>query len=138
MDHCLVYVSSATTLWSETELDEILTTSRRNNARLGISGMLLYKGGNVMQVLEGDETRVRALFAKIAADPRHHGLITVWDDPEPRQFTDWTMAFRDLNRADAHATPGYSEFLNTPLTAPAFATDPGTCQRLLNTFKQDL
>ena len=52
MTFFLVYVSSASTLFSRAELDEILRTSRRNNERLGVSGALLYKGGNLMQVLE--------------------------------------------------------------------------------------
>ncbi len=55
----LVYVSSAVRPFSRVDLDDLLATSRANNARVGITGMLLYKDGNFMQVLEGDEEAVR-------------------------------------------------------------------------------
>ena len=139
MIYSLVYVSSATALFSASELDEILVKSRENNARSNITGMLLYKDGNLMQVLEGEESVVRALYAKIAADRRHLGHMILWDGYEPtRQFSDWSMAFRDLNRTESSTTPGYSEFLNTPLTDSVFATNPTVCQRLLATFRKSM
>jgi len=73
----LVYVSSATLPFSGEDLRALLATCRENNAELGVTGMLLYKDGNFMQVLEGDEQAVRGLYARIAADPRHGGEITL-------------------------------------------------------------
>jgi len=135
----LVYVSSATTLFSDGDLDDLLVTSRENNSRLNISGMLLYKGGNLMQVLEGDEAKVRALYAKITADRRHSGFIVLCDGFQAeRQFSDWSMAFRNLNDSELPSTPGYSKFLNTPLTAPEFRADPSVSQQLLATFKASM
>jgi hypothetical protein len=135
----LVYVSSATTLFSDSELDEILDKSHQNNGRLDVSGILLYKDGNLMQILEGEEATVRALYAKIATDHRHKGLITLLDGYQSeRQFRDWSMAFRNLNKDQPVSTPGYSEFLNTPLTAAPFAADPTMCQRLLRTFRESM
>jgi hypothetical protein len=135
----LVYVSSATALFSRAELAEILETSRRRNAARGISGALLYKDGNLMQVLEGDESAVRALYDTIRRDPRHQGLITVMDGyEETRQFAEWSMAYRDIRADETSSLPGYSHFLNTPLTAAEFGTDPTLCQQLLTTFKESL
>ena len=48
----LVYVSEGNTTFSKKDLRELLTKSRENNSKLKISGMLLYKGGNFLQVLE--------------------------------------------------------------------------------------
>jgi hypothetical protein len=139
MMHFLVYVSSAVTGFSRSELVELLEQSGENNARLSISGMLLYKDGNIMQVLEGEREDVQTLYAKIGRDPRHKGLLVLLEGAlETRQFPGWSMAFRDLNAADVRATPGYSEFLNTPLTAAEFSSDPTRCQRLLRTFKQSM
>jgi len=137
--YSLVDVSSAITLLSESELNEILLKSREKNARTSISGMLLYNDGILMQVLEGEESAVRALYAKITADDRHRGHMILWDGYEStRQFSDWSMAFRNLDRAESVDTPGYSEFLRAPLTDPVFATNPTVCQRLLSTFKQSM
>jgi hypothetical protein len=135
----LVYVSSTIAPLSPTELSELLATSHRNNATLGITGMLLYKDGNVMQVLEGEEAAVRKLYHKIGLDPRHRGLLTLAQgNVAERQFPDWSMGFRDLTSADVRATPGYNEFLNTPLTGQEFSSDPTRCQKLLTTFKQSM
>ncbi len=135
----LTYVSSAVTPFSRTELADLLAKSNENNARLGISGMLLYKDGNMMQVLEGEEQDVRALYAKIGRDPRHHGLIILLQGKlAAREFAGWSMAFRDLSGPDVVSTPGYSEFLNTPLTGAEFSSDPTRSQRLLTTFKRTM
>jgi hypothetical protein len=135
----LVYVSSAVTPFSVADLTELLSISHRHNAPLGITGMLLYKDGNVMQVLEGDKATVLQLYSKIGRDPRHRNLITILQGPvEHRTFADWSMGFRDLRSMGADRTPGYSEFLNTPLTGQEFSADPTRCQRLLMTFKKSM
>jgi hypothetical protein len=135
----LIYVSSAVKPFSPPELEGILAKSHANNTALGITGMLLYKDGNVMQVLEGDEPTVRDLYDRIGRDPRHRGLLTLTQGQLPqRQFQDWSMGFRDLQTTEARSTPGYSEFLNTPLTGGEFSSDPSRCQRLLITFKNKM
>ena len=135
----LVYVSSAARPFSRSDLADLLATSRDNNARAGITGMLLYKDGNFMQVLEGEEGAVRALYGKIATDPRHKGEITLQQGfTESRQFPDWSMGFRDLHSPETQSIPGYSEFLNSPLTGEEFSGDPTRAQKLLLTFKKTM
>lgn len=135
----LVYISSATQPFSVDDLSTLLAVSRKNNAELGITGMLLYKDGNFMQVLEGDERTVRALYEKIGVDPRHSGEITLQQGfVDERQFPDWSMGFRDLNSPEIRATQSYSEFLNTPLTGQEFSGDPSRSQKLLLTFKRTM
>jgi hypothetical protein len=135
----LLYVSSAKHLFSRTDLNGILAISRKNNAALGVSGILLYKGGNLMQLLEGEERAVVDLYAKIGQDPRHHDLTMIWDGVEDeRQFPSWSMAFRDLDSSDARAIPGYSDFLTTPLTSTELTTDVTHCRQLLNLFKSSM
>ena len=135
----LVYVSSATLPFSGEDLRALLATCRKNNAELGVTGMLLYKDGNFMQVLEGDEETVRGLYARIEADPRHGGEITLQQGfAEGRQFPDWSMGFRDLNAPEERSTPGYSELLNTPLTGREFSGNPSRAQKLLLTFKRTM
>ena len=141
----LAYVSSAITAFGRAELLALLEGCRERNARAAITGMLLYKEGNFMQVIEGPEAAVRALHAKIGRDGRHRGVITLLQSPiEARQFAGWSMAFRDLDdpavrgaREQAlRALPGYSEFLNVALSGQEFAGWPSRCQKLLLTFKR--
>ncbi len=59
---------------------------------------------------------------------------------EHRQFADWRMGFVDLTAAQDAAQdglpPGYSRFLDLPLTEQAFAHTPGHCWQLLRLFRQ--
>lgn len=71
----LVYVSSATTLFSQAELIALLESSRQKNAMAGLSGILLYHDGNFMQLLEGAESSVQSTYESIARDPRHQGCL---------------------------------------------------------------
>ena len=131
----LVYVSAAVTWFSEAELRGLLAHCRAANTAAGITGMLLYKDGNFMQVLEGEESAVRALHARIAADPRHRGMVTIDSGPlAARQFADWSMGFADLDAAAA--LPGYVPFVDAAFTDPAFAQMPNRCQELLQIFRQ--
>ena len=135
----LVYVSSATALFSVDMLSELLERIRIHNAAAGISGILLYKGGNFMQVLEGREEDVQNLFEHIDRDQRHHGTIILLKGNLPeRQFPDWSMGFRDLGAPEVHGLPGYSEFISTPLTGAEFLMQPSRCQKLLLAFKRDM
>jgi hypothetical protein len=135
----LVYVSSAVKPFSKAELLTLLEKSRENNTSLGISGMLLYKDGNFLQVLEGEEQKVRTLFAKIADDPRHKGSAILLQGVEKeRTFPDWSMGFRDLRSPEAAATAGFSDFLNIPLTDAEFSLQPGRAKKLLLLFKKNM
>lgn len=132
----LVYVSSATELFTRAQLDDLLRTSRENNAMLGITGMLLYRDGNIMQLLEGEPAPVRALYERIAQDPRHHTCqILLTSDSDHRMFPDWSMAFRRLD-SPGDAPAGFSEFLNGSSTSRSAFQDPNHAQKLLLLFRQ--
>lgn len=59
----LVYASTATKRFSAGELFDLLPRYREKNARLSVTGMLLYKEGAFMHALEGEEETVRSLYA---------------------------------------------------------------------------
>ncbi len=135
----LIYVSSAVHLFSHEELVALLQTSRRNNTADGITGMLLYKAGNFMQVLEGEEEAVRRLHDRIQRDPRHRGLITLLEQrTDERQFGSWSMGFRNLTDPGMCDLPGYSEFLNVPLNDARYFGRPSRVQKLLRTFRHSM
>jgi acylphosphatase len=135
----LVYISAARKLFSDQELVALLEKSRANNQRLDLTGMLLYKDGNFMQVLEGPDEAVAQLYRTIEQDPRHHGVMELLRHPvEQREFGQWSMGFRNLNDATLRATPGYSTFLNEPLNSAAFQADPTRARRLLRIFREKM
>ena len=135
----LIYASSAVDLFSTDDLVSLLETCRRNNTAAGVTGMLLYKAGNFMQVLEGEEETVRRLHAKIQHDPRHRGLLTLTEHMiTERQFGEWSMGFRNLADSALRTVAGYNEFLNVPLNDTEFATRPSRARRLLATFREKM
>ncbi|UOQ64285.1 BLUF domain-containing protein [Hymenobacter volaticus] len=90
----VLYHSRVTKLPSEADLANLLEWSRNFNAEHQITGMLLYSEGRYVQVLEGPEADVRALYSRIKADTRHEQVVTVLEGPSPeRRFADWSMGF---------------------------------------------
>jgi hypothetical protein len=105
----VVYVSH--TLTDEAEmaatLDSILAAARRNNARAGVTGALLYSARRFAQVLEGPPEAVEEIFETIQCDPRHDQISVLnVTSPSVRAFADWSMAFAEtpeINPADLDA-----------------------------------
>src|SRR5688500_11028386 len=113
----ITYVSTADRLLSKPDLLSMLASIRPRNEALGLSGMLLYRGGNIIQTLEGPDAVVDATYAKIEKDPRHKGVLLLLRDPvEERLFPDWSMGFHEVSTEDVTAVDGYTEFLRRPTT----------------------
>lgn len=92
--HELVYVSLAEHPMSDGELCELLSQARARNQARGITGFLIYRDREFMQLIEGEEAQVRALFERIESDPRHMHVYCLWDGPiAARSCADWAMAF---------------------------------------------
>jgi hypothetical protein len=106
----LAYVSSTQPLLNGPDIADLLIKSRANNARLGVTGILLYKAGCVLQVLEGGEAEVTALFEAIRTDRRHRSVLLLFQRRiESPDFPDWRMAFRDLNSKEVADLEGAFE-----------------------------
>ena len=89
-----VYISTARDL-EPGDIDNILETSRRNNAALAITGFLYFDGVRFLQALEGGAADVEATLARIRDDGRHRSLIVLSDRTvERREFGEWAMASR--------------------------------------------
>lgn len=88
----LVYVSSVNRREPPDPV-RILATSRRNNHRDSITGLLYSDDTRFLQVLEGPEDKVETAFARIQADPRHRALVILSRRTiEAREFGNWDMA----------------------------------------------
>ena len=96
------YVSRAATAFDEAQVQSILHASRRHNARLDVTGCLLFSGHCFAQVLEGARPVVSALARAIAADPRHLGFrLLSQTHCDERDYADWAMGYLyDLNLED--------------------------------------
>ncbi|UYL09029.1 BLUF domain-containing protein [Bdellovibrio sp. SKB1291214] len=106
----LVYFSYASDSLSYSDIRDILNSSRKNNARDNITGVLIFREGFFIQVLEGNEEKVRDLVNVIRRDNRNHTLkVLIEDNSEARQFAEWSMAFLDGD-ISSNATKDLLEF----------------------------
>ncbi len=89
----LIYASRSRGDIALDQLISIQETSRHNNHRTGITGLLCHGNSRYLQVLEGDENAVRGLYETIARDPRHwnHHLLSSGPAGE-RLFGKWAMS----------------------------------------------
>ena len=86
------------------EIGTILDVSRRNNARNGVSGALMFNAGLFAQALEGKLAAVEATFERIQCDARHDDVRILQFEPvAARRFDAWSMAWsgRDAAPVDA-------------------------------------
>ena len=132
----LVYGSHAVAPFTKEQLVALLEKSQRSNQARGISGLLLYRDGVFLQVLEGPEALVKEVYGKIRSDPRHQGIEILMEGYSPRrQFPDWSMAFRDLEDPLLLRNLGYSEFMNQPPGANRDSAQPTDLFALLERFR---
>ena len=104
--HALVYVSTATRTLSDDELRHLLERARTRNAKEGVTGVLLYSHGNFIQYLEGPASGIEKVYSVIKADPQHHGIIELMNETiESREFSDWSMAFRNISAFGMSSPP---------------------------------
>ena len=130
----LIYASSAVGTPGDDLLADVLRASRRNNARAGVTGMLLYTDGSFFQVLEGPESAVDAAFATIAADPRHARAVTIIRERIVRRaFGEWSMGYVTATARELEAASGMNDFF---AQAACFdRLDAGRAKKLLTAFR---
>jgi hypothetical protein len=131
--HCIIYLSWAVTPFTNAQLQTLLTLARQRNTEQAITGILLYGNQRFVQVLEGEEAAVRALYKLIRRDPHHQYVIAYADKPiAQRTFTEWAMAFQPNSPQQAGALAGY---LGPTNVAVEVASLPAVDQRLLDLLR---
>lgn len=96
--HHIIYMSQAKEPFGTLELVILLAQARIFNAQHNITGLLIYGNQQFIQVLEGEQAVISALYERIAADSRHEAIVKLADMPlSKRSFTQWSMAFRQLS-----------------------------------------
>lgn len=129
----LIYASYAAQGMTSLDLQHLQHQSQTNNERKGITGLLLYKAGAFIQVLEGEEEGVLSLFNTISRDTRHTNIRKlVQQRTEMREFAQWSMGFGDL---DTLELPQLKTHENLD-TFQANLVKPKYAKMLLSTFLQ--
>ena len=105
MVYQLIYTSSAAKGLDDFALREIAQTSIYNNQLLGVTGLLLFHQGSILQILEGDKESVTSLYEKVKQDKRHNGCMLLSTRiAEKREFSDWFMGYKNVSAEDLGET----------------------------------
>ena len=92
------------------ELQQILSSARRNNRQLGITGAMLFTEIYFAQILEGPQGAVETIFERIQCDLRHSDVTVLSFQPiAARRFAGWSMAYARLDGAADDGTLAFDE-----------------------------
>lgn len=132
----LVYVSFALRPMPPDELLTMLDEFRRFNDEHGITGLLVYHRQEFMQLLEGEQQEVLALYGRICHDPRHQQVHTLWEGPlAARAFESWSMGFVAPRTCELLAHPGYGDVLDAGWLSQV--QQPTRGRRLMMSLRDD-
>ena len=107
----VIYASAAATPFTPEALRALLSKSRSRNSFYGISGVLLYHHGSILQVLEGPEDRVDSILTSVVKDPRHIKLRYLSRASiQKREFEAWSMGFLDPSAPGFSRPQGYLDY----------------------------
>ena len=105
----LVYASRSTGTLTPADVKDIVRSSQRNNAPLGITGTLLLADGVFLQCLEGDHLAVNTLYHRILLDARHREpAILQFSEIDARLYGGWSMGLVPMNEANRALVLKYS------------------------------
>lgn len=119
--HEIVYISEVSDNFKESDLEDILKTSRDYNKKKGITGLLLYKNGAFLQAFEGERENVITLLETIREDTRHKNVTKLLSQPlETRHFENWSMGFYNVQQLKhLEKLPEFSRFMHPNLDVKA-------------------
>ena len=133
MEQCIVYLSKAREPFDQ-HLLAILERSRRVNPQYGITGVMLYVRGSIVQVLEGEQQAVEQLYRNIEVDPRHYDVERIMTRPiTQRQFAERNMGYETISTSQLEEIHGMVRLNTDPDDA---SVDEPLVLRVLRTFYQ--
>ena len=123
----LLYVSRAVGPQTTTMTTTILAQAQANNPAQGITGVLCQGQGFFFQVIEGERSKVNALYRRISADKRHQDVeILHYEEIHERRFGQWSMALVHLSVDDPMVKLHHPDF------DPYSASGPQVMQQVLD------
>lgn len=92
--HLIVYTSQLSVISDDIDaiLQSIEKIAKVENAKHGITGVLLFFKGKFLQIIEGDEAKLQSLMKNITHDTRHNKIQILIDQKiDKRGFSEWNM-----------------------------------------------
>lgn len=104
----IVYQSTAAQEFGSLALFRLLTDAQLRNARLQITGHLLFRNGQFTQCIEGPPENIELLWRSLLRDTRHHNVeLLVRHTTQARRFAAWSMAFSNYSAYHLQGMQGF-------------------------------
>jgi len=100
MKHELIYHSYADANITNEQINDIIEVAKANNSKHEITGCLLYHNKQFVQMLEGEQNEVEALFERIAQDTRHSSVHVVHKGAIEKRTFKVPMGFDVVDKDD--------------------------------------
>lgn len=89
-----LYVSRSGDTVDSDAIGQIVSVSQPKNARLSVTGALMFTGTQFAQYIEGPAESVELLRTDILRDPRHDRVRTIGEgSADARKFDGWSLAY---------------------------------------------
>ena len=134
--HCLSYVSTSNIpAEGVTDFcDSIMRAAAVTNAKLNITGYLLYRAGYFIQLLEGSRDNLDYLYGIISTDSSHRDLkILFFNEIQERYFKHWSMGYSVASKEEDEVL---SKFLEDKIEKEGVTLNPKDIIDLINHVRQ--
>jgi len=108
-------------LQTKVQLDRLLAAAHRRNLAAGITGMLMYYGGEFVQILEGSKRSINHTFENHIGKATGHTALNIvcQNQIASRSFDEWTMGFIGADEIESSQPFSLAGVLMHMLTAEA-------------------
>lgn len=131
------YVSRSSEPMTAQQLLALLLQCRENNAKTGITGMLLYGNGTFLQVIEGEDVAIDGLVAQILLDPRHAEVqMLSRKSIDSRYYADWSMGFVQVTDERLGEIDGLKDFTVSNFNFDYLVGHEPVVEQLLDHFRE--
>ena len=131
----VLYVSTASGEWRNglsAVLANIVVTCTHFNKEHHVTGLLSFRSGNFLQVIEGAPGIITQLMSRISRDPRHSEMEVLCDDEsESRSFDKWLYRLAP----SSEMPPEFIRFVNARYPAIKLKADKASIDRLKLFYK---
>lgn len=97
----ILYISLASVPVTPLLIKSIKRKASVNNPRDGLTGILLSNSNMFMQLIEGEEEKVKKKYERIKKDERHKEITLIYEgERDVRFFENWSLLCKDINHCD--------------------------------------
>ena len=131
------YISSTSRPMSHEALLSLLNECRRNNEKLGVTGLLMYANSTFLQVVEGEDDVVDNLVERICADERHEEIQMLRrTEIDERRYGQWSMGYNEVSEQDLEETEGLRNFSAEDFDFSLLVDNESVVDTLLERYRQ--